>query len=279
MDVLNYVNNQSQKAAAFLDAYARTSPAVQQAAEWYRDADQSGLLTVFKIVYTAHDLTNQFVDMGQHFVQAEFDPSSLDGFNFPDVADELTFDPGLSVPVDQIKDGAELVAEDAEKSVLAAVRARTTEQEQLRKQQDADLQDPAKLAREKQEGAELEAQWEANRKDDEQAQQSRQQEAEQKATDSLIEAVSKDQGQKKEDQQQDPEASKLQGEQEKARADQTSQMTEYRDQLAKKYEGSPEQEKHLEEFDKAAKAADEALARQQATELQRSIPPDPSHDL
>lgn len=82
------------------------------------------------------------------------------------------------------------------------------------------------------------------------------------------------------------EIKKLQIEQEKVRADQAAQVAEFRDQLAEKYEGSPEQEKHLEEFDKVAAAADEKLVREQAAELQklqeqqlqRSNPPDPSRD-
>lgn len=52
-----------------------------------------------------------------------------------------------------------------------------TEQEELRRRQNADLQDPAKLEALKQEAAQLEAQREANRKADEPADQSRQQEA------------------------------------------------------------------------------------------------------
>jgi hypothetical protein len=79
---------------------------------------------------------------------------------------------------------------------------------------------------------------------------------------------------------------KLQDEQEKVRADQAAQVAEFRDQLAKKYEDSPEQEKHLKEFDNAAKVADDTLVRQQAAELQklqeqqlqRSNPTDPSRD-
>lgn len=304
MDVLDYVNTQGQKAAAFLDAYARTSPAVQQAAEWYRAADQSGLLTVFKIVYAAHDLTNQFVDFGQHLVAAQLEPSSPDAFYFPDITDALEYDPNLKAPVKQMEDMALVAAEEAKEYALEEGRVLMTEQEELRRQQDAALQDPAKLEAEKQDAAQLEAQWEANRKADELASQSRQQEAEQKAADSLFEAVRKDQefrqqqqadkdtleesaqGQKKEDQPQDPEIRKLQDEQERVRADQAAQVAEFRDQLAKKYEDLPEQEKHLKEFDKAAKVADDTLVRQQAAELQklqeqqlqRSNPPDPSRD-
>ena len=299
MDVFDYVNTQGQKAAAFLEALARTSPAIQQAAEWYRAADQSGLLTVVKIVYSAHDLTNQLVDFGQHLVAAELEPSSRDAFSFPDITDALDFDPNLSALAEQTKDMALVAAEEAKGYALQEGRVLMTEQEELRRQQDVALQDPAKLEVEKQEAAQLEAEWEANRKANELASQSRQQEAEQKAADSLFEAVRKDQqqadkdtlegfaqGQKKEDQPQDPEIIKLKGEQERVRADQAAQVAEFRDQLAKKYVDSPEQEKHLKEFDKAAKIADDTLVRQQAAELQklqeqqlqRSNPTDPSRD-
>jgi len=54
---------------------------------------------------------------------------------------------------------------------------------------------------------------------------------------------------------------KLQEEQEKARADQAAQVAERRDQLAEKYDGSPDQEKYLKQFAGAAKSAAEALAR------------------
>jgi hypothetical protein len=82
------------------------------------------------------------------------------------------------------------------------------------------------------------------------------------------------------------EVRKLQDAQEKVRDDQAAYAAERRTQLAEKYAGSPEQEKHLTKFDKAAKAADETLVRQQDAELQklqeqqlqRSIPPDPNRD-
>jgi hypothetical protein len=80
---------------------------------------------------------------------------------------------------------------------------------------------------------------------------------------------------------------KLQDEQRKARDDQAAKVAESRDQLAKKYEDSPEQEKYLKEFDKASKGAEDTLARQQDAaleklqeqQLQRESPPDLSHDL
>jgi hypothetical protein len=79
---------------------------------------------------------------------------------------------------------------------------------------------------------------------------------------------------------------KLQDEQEKVRDDQAAYAGERRTQLAEKYAGSPEQEKHLKEFDKAAKVADDTLVRQQDAELQklqeqqlqRPNPSDPSRD-
>jgi hypothetical protein len=267
MDVLDYVNSQGQKAAAFLDAYARTSPVVKQVAEWYRVANESGVLTIFKIVYLANDLRDQFVDIGQHALAESLAPSPPDAFHFPDAKDALEFDPNLDGPVDQVKDMGQVAFEEAK--LLA--------EGELRRQQDAALQDPARLEAEKQDAAQLEAQWEANRKNDELAKQSLQQEAEQKATNSLLEAVRKDQPQ-------DPEIRKLQDEQEKARADRAAQLTEFRDKLAEKYEGSPDQEKHLKEFDKVAQKADETLVREQAAELQklqeqqRINPPDPSRD-
>jgi hypothetical protein len=62
---------------------------------------------------------------------------------------------------------------------------------------------------------------------------------------------------------------KLEDKQEKERADQAERVAERRDQLAEKYEGSPEQEQYLKQFDDAARQAEAALARQQAAELQR----------
>jgi hypothetical protein len=279
MDVWDYVNTQSQRAAAFLEAYARTSPVAQQAAEWYRAADQSGVLTVLKIAYTGYDLTNQFVDFGQHVIAA-LEPVSPDASYLPGIGDEFAYDPNLNVPVEQVEDRAGLVAEEAKEYLLAEGRVQMTAQEELRMQEEVALQDPAKLEAEKQDAARLEAQWEAARKEDEQAKQSHQQEAEQKVTDSLLEAVRKDQPQ-------ESEVRKLQEEQEKARADQADKMSELRDQLAEKYEGSPDQEKYLKQFDKAAEVASETLARQQEAEvqrlqeqqLQRQNPTDPSRDM
>jgi hypothetical protein len=57
--------------------------------------------------------------------------------------------------------------------------------------------------------------------------------------------------------------------QEKERAGQTAQVAERREQLAKKYEGSPDQGQYLKQFDEAAKLAADALARQQAAQLQK----------
>lgn len=81
--------------------------------------------------------------------------------------------------------------------------------------------------------------------------------------------VDKDMAEIRRQQDAEEQLSKLQNEQEKMRDEQAAQVDERRDQLAKKYEDSPDQEKHLEEFEKAAEAAQEALARQQAAELQR----------
>lgn len=61
----------------------------------------------------------------------------------------------------------------------------------------------------------------------------------------------------------------LKGAQEKERAGQAAQVAERREQLAKKYEGSPDQEQYLKQFDEAAKLAADALARQQAAQLQK----------
>jgi hypothetical protein len=276
MDVWDYVNTQGHKTAAFLDAYTPITPIMQQAAELYGIAARSGILSILSIVHEGHEFTNQFVDIGQHLIAAELQPLSPEVSYLPDFADEFTYDPGVSVPVDHLEGAAKTAAEEY---ALAEDRRLKTTQEELRKQHDADLQDPAKLEAEKQDAARLEAQWEANRKSDELAQQSRQQEAEQKVTDSLFEAVRKDQPQ-------ELEIRELQDEQEKVRADQAAQMAEFRDKLADKYADSPEQEKHLEEFDKAAKAADDALARRQDAELQklqeqqleRPNPTDPSRD-
>jgi hypothetical protein len=82
------------------------------------------------------------------------------------------------------------------------------------------------------------------------------------------------------------EIKELQKKQEEARAEQADKMTALRDNLAEKYEGSPDQEKHLEQFKKAADAAQKMLADQQAAErqrlqeqqLQRPDPPDPNRD-
>ena len=78
----------------------------------------------------------------------------------------------------------------------------------------------------------------------------------------------------------------LQDQQKKERDDLAAKLAESRDKLAEKYADSPEQEKHLKEFDKAAEKADDTLARRQDAQLQklqeqqlqRSSPPDPSHD-
>lgn len=62
---------------------------------------------------------------------------------------------------------------------------------------------------------------------------------------------------------------KLQEEHERAQAEQEAKLDEKRDQMAEKYEGSPDQERIMRQFEEAARAAAEALARQQAAELQR----------
>lgn len=67
----------------------------------------------------------------------------------------------------------------------------------------------------------------------------------------------------------DQDEQELKDQQEKDRAGQDAQVAERREQLAKKYEDSPDQEKYLKQFDEAAKLAADALARQQAAQLQK----------
>lgn len=172
MDVLDYVNTQSQKAAAYLDALARTSPAVQQASQLYRIADRSGLISVIKIGLAAHEFSDALMHAGQHLIAMDLDQSShhlVEDPSVPWVTDQL---------VDQPRDQAEDMALDAAEEFAHEVgREQMTEQEELRRQQDAARQDPAELEAEKRDAAQLEA----NRKADELASQSRQQEAGQQA--------------------------------------------------------------------------------------------------
>jgi hypothetical protein len=65
------------------------------------------------------------------------------------------------------------------------------------------------------------------------------------------------------------EMKKLEEEHKRIQTEQADQTEKLKDQLAEKYEGSPDQEKYLEQFEIAAEAAAEALARQQAAELQK----------
>jgi hypothetical protein len=282
MDARDYVNNQCLKAVAFMESHVRTSPAVQQLAGLYRQADQGGLVTVITIGFAFNEFSEALTQAGHHVIATGLEQSLQHHVDDPSmqwVTDKLVNEP---------RDQAEDIALDAAKDfLLAEGHGVLAEQEEVRRQQEVDLRDPAKLEAEKQEGAQLEAQWEARRKADELAEQSRQQEAEQKQADRLFEAVRKDQesrpqqqadkdtheapaqAQEKGDGPSGAEARKVQDEQEKARAEQAAQVKELRDQLAKKYEGSAEREKYLKEFERAAKEAADALARQQAAELQR----------